>query len=306
MKDFILKALRKTTSDKLYYQCRYLFKHGELLNLNHPTTFNAKLIWLNLYDRKPEYAYFVDKYTAREYIRRRIGEQYLNDLYGVYDRVDAIDFSKLPDSFVLKATHGSGWVIVCNDKSKLDVEAARREMNSWLNQNFYDLYGEWVYKDLKPRIICEKFLHNKNESGLTDYKFYCFHGIPRFVQVDMDRGTNHTRTYFDLFWKRIHFELGGCPARDEEIPCPETFDEMLRIVRILCHGFKFIRVDLYEVEGQLIFGELTLFSGNGMLNFSPKSFDTKIGSCLKIEETETLEEQAVRVCNSIYKKSDTK
>ncbi|RKD86355.1 ATP-grasp fold amidoligase family protein [Mangrovibacterium diazotrophicum] len=285
MKDLFLNILRKTTNDKLYYQLRHWFKHRGRAHLKKPQTFNSKLIWLNLYDRNPQYASFVDKYDVRKYISDRIGSEYLNELYGVYERVDDIDFESLPNDFVLKATHGSGWIIVCEDKSKLDIDSARKQMAGWLNKNFYDLYGEWVYKELKPRVICEKFLRNDNESGLTDYKIYCFNDTPRFIQVDMDRYENHTRTYFDLEWQQIHFELGGCKASSSIIPKPSQFKKMLEIAGILCKGFKFIRVDLYLVGEKIYFGELTLYSGNGMLNFSPKQYDKKIGELLDLESS---------------------
>lgn len=285
MKDLFLHTLRKVTTDKLYYQTRFLIKHKSLVNLRNPETFSAKLIWLNLFDRNPKYNTIVDKYEVRDYIEKEIGAKYLNDVYGVYSSVDEIDLDALPDQFVIKATHGSGWIVVCEDKSKLDWETAKKEMNSWLNKNFYNLWGEWVYKDLKPRLICEKFLKNENESGLTDYKFYCFHGEIKYIQVDMDRFEKHNRSYFDLNWEKLNFELGGCPTRKEEIPKPKCFDEMVTIAQKLCVGYKFLRVDLYEVDGKVYFGELTLYSGNGMLVFNPKSFDKKIGSYLRLDES---------------------
>ncbi len=283
MKDFLLHTLRKFTNDKLYYQTRYLIKHKSFVDLKKPETFSAKLIWLNLYDRNPQYNQIVDKFDVRSYIREKIGDKYLNDVYGLYDNVDQIDFESLPEQFVIKATHGSGWIVVCEDKSKLDWEAAKKEMNSWLDKNFYQLWGEWVYKDLKPRLICEKFLKNETESGLTDFKFYCFHGKIKYIQVDMDRFQNHNRSYFDLDWKPLDFELGGCPTRKDPISKPVCYDEMLEIVNKLCQGYKFLRVDLYEVNGKIYFGELTLYSGNGMLVFNPKSYDKKIGSYLNLD-----------------------
>ena len=286
MKDFFLNILRRTTNDKTYYQFRHLFKHRERVQLRDPQTFNSKLIWLNLYDRNPEYAAFVDKYEVREYITKRIGEKYLNELYGVYERVEDIDFESLPNEFVLKATHGSGWIIICDDKTRFDIGRAKKQMQSWLNKNFYDLYGEWIYKELKPRIICERYLRNEHESGLTDYKIYCFNDTPKFVQVDMDRYQDHTRTYFDLNWQQIHFELGGCKASSSPIEKPGSLNEMIEIARVLCRGLKFLRVDLYLVDGKIFFGELTLYSGNGMLNFSPKQYDKKIGELLKLESSE--------------------
>lgn len=282
MKDFFLGVLRKVTNDKLYYQIRYIIKHKTSARISDPQSFSSKLIWLNLYDRNPFYNTIVDKYEVRQYIRERIGDKYLNEAYGVYERAEDIDFEKLPDQFVVKATHGSGWIVVCDDKSKLDIVKARKTMNGWLKQNFYDLWGEWVYKDLKPRLIVEKFLKNENESGLTDYKFYCFNGVIRFIQVDMDRFESHTRTYFDTKWDRIQFELGGCRAKEEPIQRPVCLDEMIEITNTLNKGFRFIRVDLYEVQGKVYFGELTLYSGNGMLNFNPKSIDMEVGSYLQL------------------------
>lgn len=282
MKHLIYTILHAILGDENYYQLWYFIKHKKFAELKNPRTFNDKTIWLSLNDRKPEYKQYVDKYEVREYIKETIGEKYLNDLYGVYDSVDDIDWDKLPDSFVMKATHGSGWIIVCEDKASLNFAQAKKKMAGWLKLNFYTLYGEWVYRDLKPRIICERLLKNDDESGLTDYKFYCFNGKPRIIQVDRDRFSKHTRTYFDTSWNKINFELGGCPSSKSRIPQPGKLDEMLRLSEVFAKDKKYIRVDFYFVNNEIYFGELTFYNGNGMLNFDPPEYDNKLGDYIPL------------------------
>ncbi len=282
MKYAMKETMHQVLGDKLFYQLSFLIHHRRIANLKHPRSFSDKTVWLSLYDRNPEYNKYVDKYDVREHITETIGEKYLNDCYGIYNSVDEINFDELPDSFVLKPTHASGWVIACPNKAKLDIEDAKMKLSRWMKLNYYNITGEWVYKNLQPRIICERFLKNEEESGLTDYKFYCFHGEPRFIQVDRDRFANHNRTYFTPNWEKINFELGGCPTSTNEINAPENFKDMMKIARTLSEGFKFIRVDLYEVEKKIVFGELTLYNGNGLLKFNPEKFDLLIGDFIKI------------------------
>ena len=281
VKHRFLWGLRFFSSDKAYYKVRFLIKFKKRLNLKNPDTFNAKINYLKLYDRDPLYTKLVDKYEVREYVKEKIGEKYLNEIYGVYSNVDEIDFSNLPESFVLKATHGSSWVLVCKDKSDFDQHNAKKTMQSWLNNNFYKLWGEWVYKNVPPRIICEKFLFNTNESSLIDYKFYCFNGKPKFIHVDMDRFDKHTRNFYDLNWLRLPF--GVCyPQAERDLDCPKQLNKMIELASILSKDLKMVRVDFYEVGDLIIFGELTFYPGNGLEIFDPQKYDFEIGKLLTI------------------------
>lgn len=281
LKSNLLILLRYISSDKMYYQVRYFIKYKRRLNLKNPDTFNAKINWLKLYDRNQLYPKMVDKYEVRAYVEKKIGKKYLNEIYGIYNKTAEINFDHLPNSFVLKGTHGSSWVIVCPDKSKLDTQQARNTMDNWLKKNFYKLYGEWVYKNVPPRIICEKFLANENESALIDYKFYCFHGKPKFIHVDIDRFEKHSRNFYDLSWNRMPFSL--CyPQANRDVKKPSQLSKMIELASVLSADFKFVRVDFYQVDEQIVFGELTFNPGNGLEIFTPQKYDLEIGKYLAL------------------------
>lgn len=282
LKRIVLIFLRKFTYDKLYYQIRFLLKFKHFMSFSNPITFNEKLNYLKLNDRNPIYSKLVDKFEVREYIKNKIGEQYLNDLIGTYTSVEEIDFNTFPKSFVLKAAHGSSWVIVCEDKVNFDFDSAKREMSYWLANNFYDMWGEWAYKNVKHRVICEHFLKNENEISLLDYKFYCFHGEPKFIHVDLNRADNHERNFYDLDWNRLPFGL--CyPEANRDANKPKQLELMIELAKELSSDFKFVRVDFYEVENRVVFGELTFYPGNGLELFSPKKYDKIFGKYLKLK-----------------------
>lgn len=281
-KRMFLNLLRVLTNDKLYYKVRYFVRFKHLLNFKNPITFSAKINYLKLYNRNPLYSNLVDKFEVRNYVGDKIGYEYLNKLIGVYESVEEIDFRILPESFVLKATHGSSWVIVCEDKQWLDKNLAIKRMQSWLNSDFYKMWGEWVYKNVKPRIICECFLSNENEISLLDYKFHCFNGEPKFIQVDLDRAAEHERNFYDLEWKRLPFGL--CyPQAERDIKKPKQLNLMINLAKKLSADFEFVRVDFYVVDEKVVFGELTFYPGNGLELFSPKKYDEIFGKHLKLK-----------------------
>jgi len=282
IKKTILPILRFLLNDKLYYQIRFFLKFKKILNFSNPQTFNAKINYLKLYDRNELYFKLVDKYEVRQFVKEKIGEKYLNKLYGVYENISDLDFDSLPNSFVIKATHGSAWVLICDDKNKFNFIKAKKKINFWLSNNFYELWGEWVYKSLKPRFICEKFLKNKNEASILDYKFYCFNGEPKFVHVDLDRANRHERNFYDLSWKRMPFGL--CyPQSKREAKKPNQLKLMIKLAKKLSSDFMFVRVDFYEIKNQVIFGELTFNPGNGLELFSPEKYDKQIGDLLNLD-----------------------
>lgn len=282
LKNSFLRFIRAISNDELYYRIRYFIKFKSILDLSNPVTFNAKINYLKLNDRNPFYTKLVDKYEVRKYVENKIGNKYLNEVLGIYKNVKELDFKTLPNSFVLKATHGSSWVIVCDDKMKLNKELAKREMSYWLNNNFYKMWGEWVYKNVEPRVICEQFLENKNEVSLLDYKFYCFHGEPKFIHVDIDRAEKHERNFYDLNWERLPFGL-FYPQSKRDVNKPKQLELMIELAKKLSADFVFVRVDFYEVENKVIFGELTFYPGNGLEIFTPRKYDNEIGKFLNLD-----------------------
>lgn len=257
---------------------------GREVELINPVRFNDKLQWLKLNWYDPLAEKCADKYKVREFIMERIGSSYLNELYGVYNSVREIDIKKLPNSFVLKATHGSGDNIICKDKNRLNWSKCKRKMERWLKKNIYWRTREWVYKDIKPRIICEKLLEDDNQKdGLTDYKFYCFHGEPKYCQVIKDRSAGGTIDFFDTDWNHMEFTgLQNLPNSQTPIPRPEKLEEMLDISKKLSEPFPFVRVDLYYVNKKIYFGELTFFPKSGFGSFYPPKWNKKIGDLLEL------------------------
>jgi hypothetical protein len=253
------------------------------LDLNCPSTFNEKINWLKVYHRFQGGHLLADKFTVRDFVTKTIGEQYLVPILGVYEEAEAIDFDSLPSSFVMKATHGSGWNIVCDDKSSLDQDAARRRLSEWLKYNYYYAGREWQYRDCKPRIICEEYLGGVSGPPLLDYKFFCFHGVPLYIQVDIDRYTKHTRNFYDVRWKRQPFSV-LFPQSTREVEMPSQLDTMLDIARRLSAEMAFSRVDLYYQDGRILFGEITFHPGGGCEPFFPPEYDLKLGELLTLPD----------------------
>lgn len=253
---------------------------GEELNLEKPKTFNEKMQWLKLYDNTPLKTKLADKYLVRDWIKEKIGEEYLIPLLGVWDNFDEIDFDKLPDQFVLKTNHGSGWNLIVKDKSKLDINKAREKFNKWMKINFAFVAGfELHYMNVPPKIIAEEY---KEELGqLYDYKFMCFDGEVKFIWVDTDRFTGHRRTLFTTSWERMD-ALIQYPAADYDIARPQKLDEMLKLAEKLSQGFAHVRVDFYEANGVVYFGEMTFTSTSGLDRATPREFEYEMGSWIKL------------------------
>lgn len=257
---------------------------GTELNLDDPHTFNEKLQWLKLYDRKPEYTTMVDKYAVKKYIADKIGEQYIIPTLGVWDKFDDIDFNKLPNQFVLKCTHDSGGLVICRDKSKFDVDAARKKINKSLKRNYYYSGREWPYKNVPPRIIAEQYMEDTQSSYLRDYKFFCFDGKVKFLYLSEGLENHETAriSYVSLDWKPMPFARDDYKPFEKLPPKPDNLEEMIRIAEELSQGVPHVRVDFYDVNGQILFGELTFYSGSGYTKFNPESFDFEIGKLLNI------------------------
>ena len=265
--------------DALYLKIMFHLKMGYWLNLNAPKTFNEKLQWLKLYNRKPEYTKMVDKYEAKKIAERILGKEYVIPTLGVWNRFEDIDFGKLPDRFVLKSTNGGGGggVVICRDKKHLDKTSVAERLNTSLKTSIYRHLKEWPYKNVKPRILAEEF--KVDESGeLRDYKFYCFNGEPKFFLVASERFSGH-RTYFDYFdmdGKHLPFTQGG--MNNPVAPAlPSTFEEMKQIAKKLSEGIPHARIDLYSVDEKVYFGEFTFFDSSGFEKFTPNEWDETFG-----------------------------
>lgn len=254
---------------KIYFYCSMGYK----LDLNNPKTYNEKLQWLKLYERNKQYCTLVDKYDVRKYIEETIGKEYLVPIIDIYNSTDKIDWSKLPKEFVLKCTNGSASVIICRDKTKLDKDVQIKKLNRWLSKNVFYYGREWPYKDLKPRVICEKLLKDKDDKSPKDYKIFCFNGEPKTISIHDGRFTDeYTHDIYDINWNKIDVRRG---RKNSNIvrEKPKNFDKMLEISRILAKGLKHIRVDLYNLDGKIYFGELTFFTASGFQKFDPFKYD---------------------------------
>lgn len=276
-------------SDRQFNEVMYLHYFHQTLHLDPPVTFNEKIQWLKLFGSKAIYTSLVDKYAVRKYVASKIGSQYLNELYGVFNHEFDIDFDVLPQSFVLKATHGSGWNILCRDKSQFDINAAQRQLRKWLETNFYRASREPNYKRVPPRIICERFLEDEKQKSLLDYKFFCFHGHVQFVQVDFDRFVNHTRNMYDRNWVLCPFTFlySNNPLK---LKRPENFETMIEVAEALAGEMPFVRVDLYNVASMILFGELTFTPESGFGTFKPAEWDYRLGTFLQLPDYEKLKE----------------
>ena len=270
--------------DDKYLEKLYKAHFHKELDLENPVTFNEKLQWLKLYNRKPEYTVMVDKYKVREYIAQTLGEEYLIPLIGVWDDPDEIDFDALPDQFVLKCNHNSGLgMCICKDKSKLDIPKVKAELRKGLKQDYYLTGREWPYKDVPRKIICEKYMQDDSKTGeLADYKVLCFNGEPRLVEIHRGRFEGvHTQDFYNEDWVKTDIEQPELPLSDEIMQRPPFVDEMFRLSRILAKNIPHVRVDWYYTGGRLYFGELTFFDGSGFGAFEG-SQDMEIGSWLKL------------------------
>ena len=269
--------------DKKYLKIAFRIKMGQTLNLENPKTFNEKLQWLKLYDRKPEYTCMVDKYEAKKYVANIIGEEYIIPTLGVWNSFHDIDFNSLPNQFVLKCTHDSGGLVICRDKAKLDMLKTEATINNSLSNNFYYSGREWPYKNVKPRIIAEQYMEDNNSNELTDYKLLCFDGKVKCSFVCTERFTKGGLkvTFFDRDWKKMPFER-HYSASNKDIPKPYNFEKMIELAETLSNNIPFVRVDFYETNQHIYFGELTFYPGDGMEEFTPVEWDYTLGSWIKL------------------------
>lgn len=285
MRELIYRLL-SYVGDASFIKMRYFYQFNKLPNLKKPQTFNEKLQWLKLNNRKPEYTNMVDKYKARDYVAEKIGDEYLIPLIGVWDTPEDIDFDSMPDQFVLKCNHNSGTgMYICKDKSNIDIDKIRDDLNKGLKEDYYIYSREWPYKNVNKKIICEKYISDNNNNCLTDYKFYCFDGNVKLLGIYQGRGSSSGTVgdFFDVDFNWIDMKWGFPNA--PEIPSkPDKFDEMVKIAETLSKDIPHVRVDLYLSNGHIYFGELTFFDGGGFSKIMPEEWDYKLGNFIRIHK----------------------
>ena len=276
----------KFLRDPFYAKVYYEYYTGKKLDLENPVEFNQKIHWMKVYYRPKILNQLVDKYAVREYVEEKIGPQYLNELIALYNSASEVDFDALPQQYVLKGTHGFHFNLIVPDKSKLNLKKARFLLRKWQMKNQYWRGGkEWAYKDVPPRFIAEKFLAELGKEEIADYKFYCFNGEPKFVQVDEDRSTEHRRAYYNMKWEKQAFSRqGNYQSMEDDYPKPPAFDEMVEVSRKLADRFPFVRVDLYNIDGRILFGEMTFYPADGRNEFLPDEYNAIIGSYIQLPE----------------------
>lgn len=277
-------GFHKKMNDSDYLKRIFMGVLNKKLDLDNPKTFNEKIQWLKLFDRKDIYTKFVDKYEVKDVVSKIIGKEYVIPTLGVWDSFDEIDFNKLPNQFVLKCTHDSGGIVICRDKAKLSIKKAKRKINKSLKRDYYSLFREWPYKNVKPRIIAEQYIEDSASLDLKDYKFFCFNGKPEFLFVASDRQNPDEETKFDFFdmnFKHLNI-INGHPNSINSIPKPSTFDKMVELCSILAEGIPHVRCDFYEANGRVYFGEMTFSHFGGLVDFEPDFWNEKIGGMLKL------------------------
>ena len=271
-------------NDKTFLKLKYRLIIKKKLDLNKPKTFNEKLQWLKLYDRNPEYTKMVDKYEAKKYVASIIGEEYIIKTLGIYSNFEGIDFNKLPNQFVIKPTHTSGDIFICKDKDKTNYKKLRKKVNKWLKRRYYYFHREWPYKNIKPRIIIEEYMKdNTTKDELKDYKFMCFNGKVKCSFVCSNRyGKDGLKVdFYDLEWKKMAFQR-HYPNSKENIKKKKNYELMIQLAEKLSKKIPFVRVDFYEINGKVYFGELTFFPGSGFEEFAPEEYDEILGKMLDL------------------------
>lgn len=276
--------------DECYIRRQFRYEMGKTVDLSNPKTFNEKLQWLKLHDRKSEYTQMVDKYEAKKYVANLIGQEHVIPTLGIYDRFENIDFSELPDQFVIKCTHDSGGLVICRDKRKFDVLRARKKIQKSLRTNYYWYGREWAYKQVTPRIIVEEYMEEECSAGLTDYKFFCFNGEPRLLYVS-DGLENHQTahiSFYNMDGGELPFHRKDYLPRAKPLILPANFATMKVIAERIAKEISnpFVRIDLYSVQGAIFFSEITFCPCGGMLPFTPENYDRILGDMIDISGVE--------------------
>lgn len=278
----ILRYISRIIPDPLYLRIKFYMRTRRHLNLKNPDTYTEKLQWLKIHDRKPIYTTLVDKYGVKKFVADRLGEEHVIPLIGVWDRVEDIPYDKLPNKFVLKCTHDSGGLQICKDKSKFDFILAKKKICEVLKENYYWASREWPYKNVKPRIIAEKYMEDAKTGETRDYKFFTFNGEPKVMYIATGRGTGETYgDFFDMDFNHLdltidHRNAPICPEK------PDCFEEMKKAATILAQGISQVRVDFYVIDGQYYFGEMTFFHCGGFEDLKPARWNKTFGDWVSL------------------------
>lgn len=285
--NFLMRYPWLIQNDRKYIELIWKHRMNYPLNLENPKKYNEKLQWIKLYDRRDIYTTMVDKYEAKKFVASIIGDKYIIPTLAIWNTIDEIDISILPDQFVLKTTHDSGGVVICRGKKTFDLQKAKEKLERSLKRDFYIMGREWPYKNVSRRILAEQYMEDRETKELRDYKFFCFNGVPKALFIATDR-QNRKEPYFDFFDMEFnHIDMRhGHPNAPHLPEKPKCFEEMKVLAARLSRGYPHIRVDLYEVNGKVYFGELTLFHHTGMVNFEPASWDDTFGEWLDLSQIE--------------------
>lgn len=278
----IVKNARLFKNDKQYLRLIFKLMVGYKLNLKTPQTFNEKLNWLKLYYHNPLMPILADKYKVKDYVAHKIGSEYVVRNYGVWDRFEDIDFSSLPEQFVLKTTNDSLGVMICKNRQTFDKEAAKRHINQGLRRNYYFAWREWGYKDVERKVIADQYLDDGTGEQLRDYKFWCFNGCPKYMYCTI-KGDGVYENFYDMDFNIVDIDH-GFPRHSPEFQKPETFDKMKELATILSEGFPFVRIDFFSVAGHVYFGEFTFYDWAGLYPFKTIDTDIQLGRLLNLPE----------------------
>ena len=285
IRHFLVFGVGRLIPDRLWVQIKFFQWFGRFANLRNPQTFNEKLQWLKLYDRRQYYSIMVDKYASKQYVADKVGREYVIPVLGRWRTPDEIDFQQLPRQFVLKTTHDCGGVVICRDRESFDRNAATDFLWKHLKNNYYLAYREWPYKNVEPFVYAEKYLENNASEGLHDYKVWCFNGKPAFIQYVSGRaGAESREAFYDFQWRRQPFTFHN-PACEAEVRKPLQLDKIERLAGELSAGIPFLRVDFYVTEdGSVYVGELTFFPMSGFERFKPEEYDQEFGGWIVLPE----------------------
>lgn len=285
-KDFLENVMCHTVNlwpSEFYLKVLFRLHFGYWPNFRNPKTFSEKINWLKLNNIHPEYSRLVDKYEVKKFVASVIGEEYIIPTLGLWNSVDEIDWEKLPQQFVLKSTSDSGSIVICKDKSQLNIDFAKSKLKNLGRRDYAKISKEYPYKNVPHRYIAEAYLEDESGFELKDYKFFCFNGNPKFFKVDFNRQTIHRANYYNLDWVLLPFYEVVCPCDSERTFLkPPHFDQMVNIASCLSRGMPFVRIDLYNVNGKIYFGEITFFPNSGMGKIEPEEWDFRLGEYLKL------------------------
>ena len=280
-------------SDRFYLETDYLFIKREHLDLDHPVTFNEKLQWLKIYDRNPLYTRLVDKYLVKDWVREKIGDEYVIPTIAKYNTADEISLDELPDQFVLKCNHDSGSVVICKDKSTFDLDKAKKKLSACLQRDTSSFFCEWAYRNVPRCIIAEPFMKEEGQEDLMDYKFFCFDGVPRIMYMSRDHAAQATTDFFDMDFNHLPIRMQAPPSN--VLPeKPEQFERLKELASCLSQGIPQVRVDFYVINGRIYFGEMTFYHCGGMVTVQPHEWNVKMGDMIHLPKKRTTKDKGKR------------